>query len=327
MSFDVKNEDVACITMKSIPIVLFLFICISLRAQTGVDTAGYITIGGIRQYISIKGSDASKPLLLFLHGGPGGSVMSYADKFTNLLREKFIVVLWDQRETGKTLQINASPVPLTLDLFEKDTHDVIGYLLNKFKRPKLYLAGHSWGTVLGFFIADHYPEFLYAYIPISPVVDQSESEKISLNSMKEQARKTGNTIAIHELATVKIPFENGEQIYFHRKWLFYFNHQTVKKFTRAYALSWSATWLPVWNEASGLNLIKSLPAIHCPVYFFVGRKDNQTNARITETYFEKVVAPQKKIFWFEKSGHSIPTTEPSLLQHILIEKILPETFK
>jgi len=255
--------------------------------------------------------------LLFLHGGPGNSVIHYAEKFTHKLQEHFIVVQWDQRNAGKTLALNMSPAPLTIDLFERDTHQIIDSLLKRFHQPKLYLVGHSWGTFLGFYMAKNYPELLYAYIPICPMVNQQESERIILAAMKEKASQAKNDGALRELSQVKIPFENGEQLYFHRKWVLDYMGSKAK-ITKTQVQEWALMWLPLFNEASKDNLFESAPALRCPVYFFVGRKDVQTNAGITEKYYNILNAPKKQLYWFERSGHSLPTTEPDLLQEIII---------
>jgi pimeloyl-ACP methyl ester carboxylesterase len=97
------------------------------------------------------------------------------------------------------------------------------------------------------------------------------------------------------------------------------------KIPRDYVLNWANTWLPLFNEASRENLIEILPEIGCPVYFCVGRKDFQTNFALTEAYYKKLIAPKKALFWFERSAHLIPSTEPDLLQKVIIEKVLPET--
>lgn len=78
----------------------------------GIDTTEIIQIGGIKQFVSIKGKNRNAPILLFLHGGPGRSVMALADGFTNLLTEKFVVVQWDQRQSGETFKLNTFPQPL-----------------------------------------------------------------------------------------------------------------------------------------------------------------------------------------------------------------------
>lgn len=294
-------------------------------AQSPLDTAEDMSIGGMRQHITIQSKDPSLPLLLFLHGGPGGSMMDYAGRFSDKLQEHFVVIHWDQRETGRTRQLNPSSVPLSLAVFQNDTRELIDSLLKRFQRRKIYLAGHSWGTALGFHVARHCADLLYAYIPIGPMVNQLESERIALHRMKEKALKTGNEKAFAELSRVHIPFEDGDQLYFHRKWLLDYSGSR-KKLSKEYVDTWASRWLAVFNEASKVNLVESLPAIECPVYFFVGRNDFQTNSSLAENYYAQLTAPKKDLFWFEYSGHSIPTREPERMQALLIERVLPETF-
>lgn len=314
-----------CSIMKVTFLITLLFAGTIALARQPIDREELVMIGGIRQYITIQGEDSSLPLLLFLHGGPGGSVMSYSHNFTNKLQEHFVVIQWDQRETGRTRLANPSPVPLSYDVFKHDTRELILLLLKRFEREKLYLAGHSWGTALGFHIARAYPGLLYAYMPIGPMINQCESERTALGIMKEKALKTGNQKAIEELAAVRIPFETGEQLYYHRKWLLELAG-SKRNLSQRFVEDWSVTWLKVFNEASSENLVESLKSIRCPVYFFVGRNDYQTSAKITEKYYTTLQAPKKALFWFELAGHSIPSSEPDRLQDLIIEKVLPQTF-
>ena len=320
-----RKAGVSHYTMKLALLLVAFFTGVIGFAQTAIDREELIVIGGIKQYITLQGKDTSLPLLLFLHGGPGGSVMNYSEKFTGKLQSHFIVVQWDQRETGRTLELNASTLPLSLSRFQEDAHALIDSLLKRFSRQKLYLAGHSWGTALGFHIARKYPERLYAYIPIGPMINQLESERIILAMMMEKARKEANAVMLNELVKVNIPFQDGEQLYYHRKWLSDFSGSR-KKLSKEFVLDWSRRWLALFNEASGENLIESLPVVGCPVYFLAGRHDYQTNSSITDQYFQQLRAPKKALYWFEKSGHSIPTSEPERMQDLIIEKILPETF-
>lgn len=304
---------------------LFFTGSIALAQEPAVDAGEAIFIGGIKQYITIKGKNPSLPLLLFLHGGPGGSVMNYADNFTNELQEHFLVVQWDQRETGRTLEMNASPTPLTLALFQNDTRELISFLLKRFRKEKLYLAGHSWGTALGFHVVANFPELLYAYVAIGPMINQLESERIALGVMMEDAKKKQNKKEMDELSRIHIPFETGEQLYYHRKWLLQFAGSR-RKLSRSYVIDWSDRWLAVYNEACQENLLARLPAVECPVYFFAGRNDYQTNSSITEEYYSMLDAPKKGFFWFEFSAHSVPGSEPERLQQLIIDEILPATF-
>lgn len=137
-----------------------------------IDTTAVVEIGGMKQFIKLQGADEEKPLLLFLHGGPGTSLIPVADTFTDQLKSNFVVVQWDQRQTGETLKLNSSPEKLSLGLLQKDTEELINYLLQRFNRKKLFLVSHSFGSMLGFDFAAKHPESIYAYIPISAIVDQ-----------------------------------------------------------------------------------------------------------------------------------------------------------
>ena len=304
--------------------LLFLLINSHAFAQTHIDTTEIVDIGGIKQYIRIKGKDVSKPLLLFLHGGPGASLMQKTDAITGKLQQQFVVVQWDQRETGETRRLNKTPHALTLQLFYDDTHDLIDSLLRQFHQTKLYLVGYSWGTGLGFYIADKYPQLLYAYIAVSPVIDQRRSDSISLAMLKE----TMGPEARKELAEVRIPFENADQLYYHRKWLLKHEGQKFVSITlrKSVVKAWAATWFAVWSKSCEINRFESLPAMLCPVYFFAGEKDYNTHYSITREYFNKVSAQKKDFFLFHNSGHGLPETDPEPFEDIVINFILPKTF-
>ena len=118
-------------------------------------------------------------------------------------------------------------------------------------------------------------------------------------------------------------------MYYHRKWLFRFDGQKLVSLTlpKSFVLAWGVTWFNVWSESCAINLFESLRVINCPVYFFAGEKDYQTNYSITREYFNKVSTPKKDLFLFADAGHGLPETDPGLFQDIIIDKILPETFK
>jgi pimeloyl-ACP methyl ester carboxylesterase len=303
-------------------IILLLGNMLFAQGQVKYDT---VSVGNIKQVLSYSGSK-NTPLLLFLHGGPGSSRMKQAKVFSNTLEKHFLVVQWDQRDAGRTLALNKSPVPITLELMEDDTYELIKLLLRKFNQKKLYLVGESWGTVLGFNMADKHPELLNAYIAFSPVVNQIKSEQIVLEKLKLDAKEKGNISAQQELNMVKIPFDNYKQIYYSRKWMFsYDGHPFADKDTTAlkeYMEDWSKTWMPTWNQATSQNLFTQLPKINCPVYFFLGKKDLQTNFGISKEYFETLKAPAKDVFVFENAGHSVLTEEAEKVQKIIINDIL-----
>lgn len=284
-----------------------------------IDTLLMPEIGGIKQAVTIKTDDANKPVLLFLSGGPGSSMMNKAYSFTAILKSKFTIVQWDQRGAGKTFELNQSPAQMSLKQMENDTYEVVQFVLKELKQKRIYLLGSSWGNVLGFYMVKNHPELLHSYFAVNPVVSQLASEKELLQSLKIHFED--NDVASKELAGVSIPFKKDEDLFYLRKWLFYTEgkkYVTSDDFKKGF-LKWSKTWSPVWNEVMNIDLPKTLKKVDCPVYFLVGKNDIQTSTKITKTYFEVLKAPKKDLFMFENSGHQIHQDEPVKFQETILK--------
>jgi pimeloyl-ACP methyl ester carboxylesterase len=189
------------------------------RVPVEVESLLTPDIVGIKQVVQIKTDDARKPVLLFLSGGPGSSMMNGAASFTNILKSRFTLVQWDQRNAGRTLKLNASPTQPSVEQMEKDTVKVIHFLKKELKHDKVYLLGSSWGNVLGFHIVANHPELLHAYFAVNPVISQLASEKELLSALKIHFKD--NAVALDELAKISIPFKMDEDMFYLRKWLFY----------------------------------------------------------------------------------------------------------
>ena len=278
-------------------------------------------IGGIKQFIDIKTDDTSKPVLLFLSGGPGSSMINNADAFTRLLKTRFTIVQWDQRDAGKTLQLNPSPVPPSVEQMQVDTLQVVNLLRTEFKQQKIYLLGSSWGNVLGFQVVKQHPELLHAYFAVNPVVSQLASERELLATLKNHFKD--NAVASGELARVDTKFGSDDDLFYIRKWLFYkdgMEYATSDDFRKMF-FEWTKTWSPVWTKVMTIDLRDSLAKADCPVYFFVGKNDIQTSASITKAYFDELQAPKKNLFLFERSGHQIHKDEPEKLQQTIISTL------
>ncbi len=303
------------------PFRIIIFLCVltlPIRATgfSPINVQEAVEIGGMKQWISLKGDNDRLPVLLFLHGGPGNSAMGYADKFTLELQKYFVVVQWDQRGSGKTARINSTDTALTVSLMMKDALEIIRYLCSRFARTKIYLMGHSWGGFLGLQVAATHPELLEAYFAISPMVNQLESDRLSLLLMNDSDHGPSDSNALEELSLVRIPFQNGDQLYYHRKWI-------AKKMLTAgpektYVRKWATRWLGLYNEASAFNFLVLAPEIKCPIFFFIGVRDYLTYFKITEEYYNKLKAEKKDLFWFTNSAHNLNLTEPKKLQEIII---------
>ncbi|WP_300674723.1 alpha/beta hydrolase [Soonwooa sp.] len=284
-----------------------------------INISESVIIGNSKQYINIKGNDEKNPILLILHGGPGKSLLPFAPDFTNKLMNDFLVVNWDQRNTGETLKLNKTENSIVL--LQSDALEVLQYLEKKYNKKKIFLLSHSWGSVMGFELASKHPELIAAYIAVSPVIDANESTKLFMRDLKSWANKTNNEQAIRELNEVKLPIQTKNDFFYAQKWLFIHNGVqgvNTEDFRNSY-YNWMDEWFPIWKENAKTNVPSSYPTINCPIYFFIGSSDNQSYHTLANKYYKELKSKNKKLFWFRKSGHTIFNTEPLKFQKLLLK--------
>jgi len=193
----------------------------------GIEQLETVRIGGIEQWVSIRGSDRRNPVLLLIHGGPGYVSMPMSWWFTRGWEDYFTVVQWDQRGAGKTYLIN-DPAKvgstLTLERMVSDTEEMITWVRRELGKEKIFVIGHSWGSYLGLQMAKHHPDWLYAYIGVGQLTDAPESERRGWALTLDAARRAGNSEAVRQLESIAPYFPPGrtaplKDIYTQRKWL------------------------------------------------------------------------------------------------------------
>jgi pimeloyl-ACP methyl ester carboxylesterase len=179
---------------------------VAIRTPNGIDEAKYVSVGGIKQWIQIRGDDRNNPVLLFLHGGPGASSLPISSGWRAWERS-FIVVQWDQPGTGRTYRENASAdigalnvARMTADGLEL-TEEIRRYL----GKSKILLVGHSWGSALGIHMIKARPEIFSAFVGTGQFVDAIENEQFNYAHVFERAQRTNNKRALEELVALGLP--------------------------------------------------------------------------------------------------------------------------
>jgi pimeloyl-ACP methyl ester carboxylesterase len=311
----------------AVGLLLILFIpsrTPAIKGENSIAVLKKVKLGGINQYILMRGTDASNPVLLFLHGGPGYAQISYARKYQKQLEEDFVVVNWDQRGSGMSYSRKISKESMNRQQFIEDTRELIDYLCSTLGKDKVYLVGHSWGSELGMYVVDKYPEKIIAFISIGQVVDGTLGEVISYDYVMEKAEEDNNKRALKELTKIgRPPYKNlVTDTSTQRKWLGRYGGVEQKCNTLMdiiYGSLFSPEYTGIggirmavgsrftadimWGNNSDLNFIELIPEVKVPIYFCAGRYDYNTPSVLIEKLYESIKAPRKELVWFEESAH------------------------
>ncbi|SCY55069.1 alpha/beta fold hydrolase [Alkaliphilus peptidifermentans] len=335
-----------CIKITLVLLIICILFVLFLPSRTphiegnnSVASIQKIQLGGLEQFIMIRGKDTNNPILLFLHGGPGYSQISFARKYQEELEENFIVVNWDQRGSGMSYSHNIPRKSMNRSRFREDTKELIDYLCMKYEKENVYLAGHSWGSELGLHVIDKYPERVAAFISIGQVVNKLENEAVSYDFVLEMAKKNNNKRALEDLLRIgRPPYKNTvSDTLTQRKWLDKYggverNVNTLNDIILGSIFSPEYTGIDgikfalgskfsadtMWGHNLDLDFVRDLPEVRVPVYFFAGRHDYNTPSTLIEQYYNKIIAPHKELIWFEESAHFPHFEEPEKFAQLAI---------
>jgi proline iminopeptidase len=173
----------------------------------GIDEKVWINLGGIDQWVTIRGRDLDNPLLLVLHGGPGAALSVLAGKAFPGWDEHFTVVNWDQRGAGRTFGKNgkAGCGRLTIGRMVVDGIELAEELRRRFPGRRLIVLGVSWGSLLGVEMVRARPELFAAYVGAGQVIDMSRGEQLSYFGAIDRLRAKGDERGAQALEAIGPP--------------------------------------------------------------------------------------------------------------------------
>ena len=176
------------------------------KIENSLAEKSFIEIGGVEQGFFLRSENPKNPVILFLHGGPGSPEFAilYPYEIQERLEKYFTVCYWDQRGAGMSYNNSIDPASMTLEQLIKDTHQITEYLKHRFNQEKIYLMGHSWGSVLGIKTIEKYPDNYFAYIGIGQVTSQIKSEKLAYDYMLQHATEINDKPAVRKLKKFNI---------------------------------------------------------------------------------------------------------------------------
>ena len=315
------------------------------KKKYAIDYSEFITVNGDRQNIRVRSQSADLPVLLFLHGGPGVCDRNWVMKYQSDLSEVCTMVCWDQRASGKSCTKASLNGGITVEMMIEDACAVVDELCRRFGKEKIYIVGHSWGSILGVMLTKRIPEKIAYYIGMGQFVEGAENERLSYEFCLNEARRVGDDKVVAKLekgAPVNGMYPDKDAMMLQRDCLtkyggaeYHCREGIVKSLliplikSDEYSLpelvkyARGALTLPdkLWGEVIANNFFETASKLDVPVLITQGRHDYNTPSEIVSRWIDMLDAPAKEIVWFEESAHSPIKEEPELCGRVIREKI------
>jgi pimeloyl-ACP methyl ester carboxylesterase len=313
--------------------------------QGSISEKVFVDINGVRQGMYIKSKNSANPVLLYLHGGMPDYFLT--EKYPTGLENYFTMVWWEQRGSGLSYSKTIPPATMTPEQMISDTKEVTNYLRNRFGKEKIYLMGHSGGTFIGIQTATIYPELYFAYLGVAQISNQLKSEKLAYDFMLGQFRDKGDLKMVKKLEASPVTMTKGtspaynaiRDIGMHSLGIgtthdmksvisgIFFPSLKCREYTLSEKIN---MWVGkshagisiVWTNILATDLSERFTELKIPVYFFEGVYDYTCSYSEAKHYFEKLKAPVKGFYTFDKSAHSPFFEEPDKMQKIIREDVL-----
>ena len=315
----------------------------AISAPNGIDEAKYVEIGGIQQWITIRGEDRNNPVLLFLHGGPGDATNPWGYAGFRRWLKAFTVVQWDQRGAGRTLGRNgaASAATITVARMTQDGIELAELLRKSLHQNKIILVGHSWGSALGVFMVKARPDLFWAFVGTGQVADQERNYAVAYDALVEKAESLGEQRAIQELKGVGPPPYSDRRGYgVQRKWSNLFEGADLflsSMLGLAFvAPGYSLQDVNDWGDGQMVSAERLIPEINrlenpkilggefgIPVFVIQGAEDFTTPTSLARDLINSIRAPQKGFVTIEGGGHFAVFMKSDLFLKELVARVRP----
>lgn len=294
-----------------------------------------IKIGQTNQWISTLGNPQNE-ILLILHGGPGLAGMPLYNKFLKPISDKLFLVNWDQRGAGKSYSLTITKQSMNLNQLLSDAEEIVNYLRKKYSKKKIFILGHSWGSVLGILLCQKCPELIYKYFGVGQIGNWAKGELISYNYILSEATRIGNIKMMKKIFGIGKPPYNFWNLTIQRSILLKLkgaiyqdtNYNKLIKIALKskeyklidaikYGLGLRFSLRTLWKDLNKINLEEKAPELLVPICFMIGRHDYQVPFECSKKYYEIIKTPSKTWYWFEESAHNAMFEETNKFLAIL----------
>ena len=316
-------------------------VALAIDPKTGIAETMFVPLGGVEQWIQIRGDDRKNPVLLFIHGGPGGTE-SPVSSLLQPWEKYFTVVMWDQRDAGKTFAHNGPVKEMSLPRVADDGIELTQFLRRRLGQSKIIVLGHSWGTMVGVSMVVKRPDLYSAYVGTGQVVSIAEKEPLIYARTMARLRAAHDEVGIRRLsASGAPPYASVHQLMIERELSASVDSPAERDILRnmipiaLVAPEWS-----LWDLYQSLNAgnyaedatfaadasydaRKLGTDIRVPFFILNGADDQITPTDLARGSFDVVRAPVKQFVVLDGFGHSAVLLEPDVFLHELVTRVRP----
>ena len=315
-----------------------------ITSPRGIDEAQYVTIGGIEQWITIRGWDRDNPVLLFLHGGPGDVTNPWTFGLFAPWEKQFTVVQWDQRGAGRTLRKTGPSIAptMTVDTMVQDGIELSEYLRKHLAKDKIIIVCHSFGSLLGLGMARARPDLFYAYVGTGQVADETRNYFAAYDALLKKAKAVGDRRAIDELTSIgPPPYKSGDGYRVQWRWANAFEgaDQFLNETLGLALVSPGGTVQDINDSGdgqmfSGEHLVSQIKSkgpkelgleFAIPMFIFQGAEDFTTPTALAREYEKSIKAPQKAFVAIRGGGHFAVFMKSDQFLKELVARVRPLT--
>ncbi|MET8630995.1 alpha/beta hydrolase [Kitasatospora sp. NPDC004669] len=314
-----------------------------ITTPNGIDESGFVRIGGIDQWVSIRGEDLRNPVILEIHGGPGASNLVFIPR-TRSWERHFTIVRWDMRGAGKTFAA-AGPAgqgEMSLDRLQQDALEVTEHVRARLGLPKVLLVANSFGSLLGLRLARSHPELYSAYVGTDQNVIAGERDSSAYHALCDRLRQAGKRKELSAVTAMgpdatawnahqwaehakiavtsdPLTFDTMKTVVVRSLW---FSPLHTLRGLRAYmkGMSFSEQLGP---QALAINEWAEGTAFSLPFFIFQGDSDMLTPPEPARRFFDDVTAPAKEFALIRDASHFSSFRHPDQFLDLMLTKVRP----
>jgi pimeloyl-ACP methyl ester carboxylesterase len=314
----------------------------AITTPNGIDEGKYVAIGGIEQWITIRGEDRNNPVVLVLHGGPGDATNPWGYAGFRSWLKVFTVVQWDQRGAGRTFGKNGPSLAptITIERMARDGIELAEWLQKTLQKNKIIIVGHSWGSILGVFMAKARPDLFYAFVGTGQVADPARNYAVAYEDLLKKAEHVDESTAIRELKEIgRPPYSDGRGYRIQRKWSNLFEGaDAFLSSMLGFALTapgYSARDINDWLDGQSLSAERLVPQtsllaatalggdFSVPVFVIQGAEDFTTPTSLARSFVNSIRAPRKAFVPIDGGGHFAVFMKPDAFLNELVARVRP----